>query len=207
MATPKTAPSIQSIDRNDELGQNIVIETLTEKHFDRAREIENEFLGSTGKGFCFGSCPFSWCPMPAKEFETIYRKNPDRCSTYGLAIRQSDQFIVGVISLRQGGQAAKFDESMLHTPAKDELYVDHIAVTKDARGLGAGTQLLNWAEKKALERGASKLTLGVVKGNPAKSLYDRFGFVDVRTDCCMAWCLLGRPHGRFGVTMMEKRLM
>ena len=65
---------------------------------------------------------------------------------------------------------------------------------------------MNWAEKKARERGASKLTLGVVKGNPAKSLYDRFGFVDVSTPCCMPWFLVGRPHGRIGVTMMEKRL-
>eukprot|EP00959_Pyramimonas_sp_CCMP1952_P311546 6520118-Pyramimonas_sp.AAC.1 len=91
MATAtKTAPSIQSIVRDDEHGQSIVIETLTEKHFNRAREIENEFIGSTGKAFCFGMCPFSWCPMQEEEFESIYRKHPDRCSTYGLAIRQTD---------------------------------------------------------------------------------------------------------------------
>ena len=227
MATSKTtAPSVQSMVRNDDEQQEqeqeqeqqqqhgknnnnlvVVIETLGEEHFHRAREIENEFTGSTGKGFCFGICPFSWCPSSETEFESVYRKHPDRCSTYGVAVRTSDRLVVGVVALRQGGQASTLEESMVHKPDKDEFYVGHIAVTNDARGLGTGEKLLNWAEKTALERGATRLTLGVVKGNPAKSLYDRFGFVDVGSECCVSSCLVGRPHGRFGVTTMEKTLI
>ncbi len=141
-----------------------------------------------------------------EEFEGIYRKDPDRCSTYGVAIRQSDQLVVGVITLRQGGQAAKFEEDLMHSVENDELYVDHIAVTKDARGMGVGTKLMKWAEEKAKERNAAKLTLGVVKGNPAKRLYDRLGYVDVSVSTCMPACILGRPHGQFGAIMMEKQV-
>ncbi len=140
------------------------------------------------------------------DFESIYSRSPDRCSTFGLAIRDADQLVVGIIALRQGGQMSKWSEDMLHKPDSKELYVDHIAVTKEARGMGVGTKLLQWAEEKAKERGATKLTLGVVNGNPAKRLYHRFGYEDVKTDCCVTTCLLGRPHGQLGATMMEKQV-
>jgi ribosomal protein S18 acetylase RimI-like enzyme len=206
MTTEKTPPVAQTIVRNGKHDDSVIIETIAEKHFERAREIENEFFGS-GKGCCYGMCPFSWCPMTKEEFESIYRKDPDRCSTYGLAIRQADQLVIGVITLRQGGQTSRFDENLFHKPKNDELYVDHIAVTTDARGMGVGTKLLEWAEEKARERKATRISLGVVHGNPAKRLYDRFGYVDVSTSTCLPGCILGRPHGQFGAVMMEKELI
>ncbi len=62
MQFPKTPPITQTIVRNEVENDAIVIETLAEKYFDRARDIENDFFGSNGKGCCFGLCPFSWCP-------------------------------------------------------------------------------------------------------------------------------------------------
>jgi ribosomal protein S18 acetylase RimI-like enzyme len=209
MAIEATAPGSQTIVRDDDEDNSsaVIIETLSGKHFDRVREIENEFFGNTGKGCCFGLCSFAWCPVRKEEFESVYRRDSDRCSTYALAIRKSDLSVIGVICMRQGGQNGTFVENLFHTPKTHEMYVDHIAVTKDARGLGVGTKLLQWGEEKALERKATMLTLGVVKGNPAKRLYLRFGFTDVSTDCFWASCIVGRPHGRFGADMMEKELV
>lgn len=210
--TETTAPSTQRITRNDS-SLRIIIETLTSKHFERAREIENDFVA--GKGCCFGTCTYAWCPTAKDEFESFYSKDADRCSTYGLAIREADDqssVVVGSVTLRQGGQKTKLEEDVVYKPKADEMYVEHIVVTKDVRGMGVGTKLLEWSEQKARERGANRLSLGVVKGNPAKRLYDRFGFVDVSNDgislnSCMIACMLGRPHGQFGGYMMEKKLV
>eukprot|EP00553_Chaetoceros_curvisetus_P004092 CAMPEP_0204623118 /NCGR_PEP_ID=MMETSP0717-20131115/8841_1 /ASSEMBLY_ACC=CAM_ASM_000666 /TAXON_ID=230516 /ORGANISM="Chaetoceros curvisetus" /LENGTH=194 /DNA_ID=CAMNT_0051638071 /DNA_START=122 /DNA_END=706 /DNA_ORIENTATION=- len=191
--------------RSSEKSASITIETLTQKRFEEARKIETDFM-TTNKGFCFGICPYIWCPPTKEDFEDIYNSSPDRCSTYGLAIREADQLVVGVITLRQGGQKSRWDEQMIHKPDSKELYVDHIAVTKEARGMGVGTKLLLWAEEKAKERGATKLSLGVVNGNPAKRLYDRFGFEDTKTDCFISSCFVGRPHGQLGAIFMEKQV-
>ncbi|KAL3794455.1 hypothetical protein ACHAWO_000238 [Cyclotella atomus] len=153
--------------KDDEHKGKIVIQSLKEQQFDEAMKIENDFFGT--RGWCFGGCPYSWCPASKVEFD--YKDDPDRRSTYGVAIRQSDQTIVGVVTLRQVSQASTFVEKLFHVPDVDECYVDHIAVTKNARGMGVGTQLLNWADEKARERGATKITLRVVRGNPAKRLY------------------------------------
>lgn len=200
MAAP---PSSQMIDRHGD--SEIVIESLTATNFDAARKIENEFLGA-GKGLCFGLCPYRCCPISKTEFEPIYRESEDRCSTYGVAVREADQLVVGICKLRQGGQPSKWDERLMHEPAEDEMYVDCMAVTKEARGKGVGTNLLKWAEKVAGERNATKLSLGVVNGNPAKRLYYRVGYVDTDSDCFWASLLLGRPNGQFGALLMEKPL-
>jgi ribosomal protein S18 acetylase RimI-like enzyme len=200
-----SAPDIESINRDSDGQDNkIVIQSLTEQQFDEARRIENAFVGS--KGCCFGLCSYSWCPTSTKEFESIYRDDPDRRSTYGVAIRQSDQTVVGVITLRQGNQASTTIENFFHSPGETECYVDHITVTQDARRMGIGTQLLSWADEKAKERGATKITLGVVRGNPAKRLYERHGYIDKRTFYVWPWLLLGLPHGQFGADLMEKQL-
>jgi len=47
------------------------------------------------------------------------------------------------------------------------------------------------------------LTLAVLNGNPARRLYERFGFVaeargDGCSDCieaCVVFCIIGRPYG------------
>lgn len=206
MTAESRAPKSQNIVRNEDHDADVRIESLTEKHFDAARKIQNELTGTSGKACC-GICPLAWCPASNVEFEAKFRKSADRCSTYGLAIRKTDQMVIGVINLRQGGQTSAWDEDILHKPDAKELYVDYMVVTNESRGMGAGTKLLEWAENKAKERGATIMTLGVVKGNPAKRLYDRFGFVDKSTSTCWPFCFLGMPHGQLGVVMMEKKVV
>ena len=198
-----SAPNTNSIVR-DECGQEpkVIIKSLTEQQLDEAKRVENAFIVT--RGWCFGLCSYSRCPASSMEFD--YRNDPDRRSTYGVAIRQSDQTILGVIILRLGHQASTTIENFFHVPEEAECYVDHIAVTEDARGMGIGTQLLNWADEKARERGASKITLRVVRGNPAKRLYEKQGYVDKHAFYVGPWFLLGMPHGQLGADLMEKEL-
>jgi len=206
-----SSPFPLTIERNGEETKEedytttIRIETLAPMHFERAHEIEEDFFGNTGKGCCFGACPYGWCPTPRQDFESFYLNNPDRCSTFGVAVRQ-DQSVVGIVVLRMEGQKSRPDEDWIHTPKVGELYIDHIAVSGNSRGLGIGTKLMKWTDAMARERGANRITLGVVNGNPAKRLYDRFGFVDTEDDCCMTACIIGMPYGQCGSTMMEKRI-
>jgi GNAT superfamily N-acetyltransferase len=202
------APANLSMVRDDQKKSNngIIIESLTEKHFKAARKIENDFLGA-GKGCCFGALPFWLCPLSAVEFEATYRMSPDRCKTYGVAIREEDQLVVGICKLRVAGQPSKWDESFFHKIKDDnECYLDTMAVTKEAQGKGVGTKLMNWAEDVAKARQKTKMCLGVVNGNPARRLYERKGYVEVGKAGILVSLMLGRPNGQYGGVLMEKPL-
>ena len=57
------------------------------------------------------------------------------------------------------------------------LNVHDLAVRRDFRGLGVGTQLLSAAEQEAIQLGCCKLTLEVQHENVnARRLYERIGF-------------------------------
>lgn len=59
----------------------------------------------------------------------------------------------------------------------DQLLMDGIAVTKEARGLGIGTALLEAIAEEAQKRDVRAVRLDVVDSNPrAMALYERFGF-------------------------------
>ncbi len=65
--------------------------------------------------------------------------------------------------------------------AQPLLNVHDLAVVPGQRGKGTGRALLTAAESLARARGCCKLTLEVQDDNtPARLLYDRFGFRDVR---------------------------
>lgn len=65
--------------------------------------------------------------------------------------------------------------------ARPLLNVHDLAVLPGQRGRGVGRALLTAAEARARARGCCKLTLEVQDDNtPARQLYDRFGFIDVR---------------------------
>ena len=65
--------------------------------------------------------------------------------------------------------------------ARPLLNVHDLAVVPGERGRGVGRALLAEAEARALSRGCCKLTLEVQDDNtPARTLYERFGFRDVR---------------------------
>ena len=64
-----------------------------------------------------------------------------------------------------------------HRPKADELYVDGIAVSSAARGLGIGTRLLNETTAVARVNGKRFVRLDVIDRNPrAQALYERLGY-------------------------------
>ena len=61
-----------------------------------------------------------------------------------------------------------------HRPKADELYVDGIAVSPDARGLGIGTRLLHETAAIARTNGKEFVRLDVIDTTPrARALYER----------------------------------
>jgi ribosomal protein S18 acetylase RimI-like enzyme len=65
--------------------------------------------------------------------------------------------------------------------ARPLLNIHDLAVLSTHRGRGIGQALLAAAEDMARSKGFGKLTLEVQEDNlPARRLYERFGFVDVR---------------------------
>jgi len=60
---------------------------------------------------------------------------------------------------------------------RNEFYIDHIAVLPDFQRQGIGRELMAWAEKLAVQKGQSHLSLIVERGNePAHALYRSVGF-------------------------------
>ena len=69
------------------------------------------------------------------------------------------------------------------TPKSGELVMDGIAVHKEYRGRGIGSQLLNGIVNHARENGFGTVRLDVIDTNPgARRLYERNGFVPVRIE-------------------------
>lgn len=60
--------------------------------------------------------------------------------------------------------------------------IHDLAVLPEARGGGIGKALLQAVEAEALKRGACKITLEVLSGNPARHLYAACGFGDYQLD-------------------------
>lgn len=65
-----------------------------------------------------------------------------------------------------------------HATAHDEWYVFCVAVSEEVRGQGIGSHLFARLEERAIQNGATKISLQVINTNPrAKALYQRLGFV------------------------------
>lgn len=60
--------------------------------------------------------------------------------------------------------------------ARPLLNIHDLAVLPSRRGRGVGRALLAAAEAQAIAEGCCKLTLEVLEDNPARHLYQRFGF-------------------------------
>ena len=89
-------------------------------------------------------------------------------------------------------------------PELGQLLMDGIAVHKDYRGNGIGSQLLRNTVAYARENGFTTIRLDVVDTNPgAQRLYERRGFIPVRTNKfpSLRWFL-----GFGGSTTMELRV-
>jgi ribosomal protein S18 acetylase RimI-like enzyme len=89
-------------------------------------------------------------------------------------------------------------------PDADEMRLDGLAVRADRRGQGIGSRLLREAAHRTGLLGIEVIRLEVVDTNPrARSLYEREGYVAVRTESTP---YLRRMMGFSAVTTMERRL-
>ena len=78
--------------------------------------------------------------------------------------------------------------------ARPLLNIHDLAVRPGHRGRGVGRALLAAAEQRARGRGCCKLTLEVQEDNtPARALYERVGFQDVRYGDSGPTRFLGKP--------------
>ena len=64
-------------------------------------------------------------------------------------------------------------------PSKTEIYLAEIQIIKDYQKKGIGTRLIQSIMQQA-QANNKILWLKVIKGNPAKKLYERLGFTEVR---------------------------
>lgn len=187
------------------------IEALSPSTLCGASVQANEFLG-TRKAMC-GIFPYRLCPTSESEFSALYKKNPGNYETSAVAIRTDDGKVVGFLQMSLYGQPRDPLSSILHTLRPGEAYIEQLSVNSEMQGRGVGTRMLQWSEDLARAKGATVLSLGVVAGNPAQRLYQRFGFNEVPgeddTGICttmVVCCLLGCPYGRCGGIEMEKPL-
>ncbi len=87
-------------------------------------------------------------------------------------------------------------------PRRDEVLVESLAVRPEMRGQGIGSRLLDAVCAFARKNGFASVGLEVVDTNPsARRLYERVGFVPVKTRTCS---LLGRAMDLGSVIKMEK---
>eukprot|EP00938_MAST-03A_sp_MAST-3A-sp1_P002419 g2419.t1 len=188
--------------------------TIEEFTFDRLSDVnavKNEFTGGTNK-FCLGCIPLACCPMEDSEYRSFFETNPSALKLGAVALNEKGD-VIGAVEMQEHGVPRPFFDALLHSLKPKESYIAWLAVRKGNRGRGAGSALLKWCEDTAKERGNTRLTLGVVAGNPAKRLYQRKGFktieqdfVDQQCGNCCAWCIFGCPHCAWGGENMEKTL-
>lgn len=191
--------------------QNAIrIESLSEEHFAGTLSLMNQFVRNGLRKRLCCILPLGLFPTTMYEFRRMYR-TPDAMSTTAIAVRESDGKVVGFAQMTDRTMTRDPVSSCLHSLDDGECYIEMMSVHPETRGGGIGTRLLQFCEARAKERGANKLTLGVVAGNPAKRLYVRFGFQDVDRNCFSKmmnmvglFTLFGLPHCLPGGTMMEK---
>ncbi|WP_213587487.1 GNAT family N-acetyltransferase [Paenibacillus sp. J2TS4] len=56
------------------------------------------------------------------------------------------------------------------------IVLEHVVVRPDLQGRGYGRAFVSFLVNEMIRRGEKMVKLGVVKGNPAKKLYERLGF-------------------------------
>lgn len=101
---------------------------------------------------------------------------------------------------RHAGLASYKNDFQLPRMPADAYYVLALANRPEARGVGAGRQLLQHAIDRAREAGYRTLHLDVLSDNPAVGFYERMGLV------CMAETRCPELNEKEGIPM-EKRMV
>lgn len=189
----------------------IEIVPLHTKHYPDAIQVLNDGFG-TKRAFC--------CLTNTKthtEFSNSYKRRPEKKELAFVAVDTNNDAVLGYVQLSKPNVPAFWG---LHTCAPNEVYVDQLGVSADARGRGVGTKLMDFCEEYARNlNGINVLTLDVLRGNRALAFYKRIGFEIIPPkssidDCftnCFVWLVVGRPYGlcnsQWGVHKMQKKLI
>jgi ribosomal protein S18 acetylase RimI-like enzyme len=190
----------------------IRVEALTERYFRGALGVYNKFAGAGRKRLCC-LIPLILFPTSLLDFQITFATE-NACFASAVAVRESDDKVVGFIHMTDKSIDRDFFSGLMHSLKDDECYIESMCVQSEVRGQGIGTRLLEFCEARARERSARCITLGVVANNPAKQLYQRFGFVDLKRDALSScgssmtlFCIFGCPHLGIGSSIMEKNLV
>jgi ribosomal protein S18 acetylase RimI-like enzyme len=190
---------------------SVTINVVEKKHLEDVIRIRADFLNS--KHCC--------CILPLgvdsdSELRKLYAKNPEMMQVAAVA-SVPDKGVVGFIQVIFEGMPCE-----VHTAKYGEAYISELCVDAEARGMGVGTALMNWAEDLAKQRNSTYMSLSVLYGNPAIGLYKRKGYVAKKQSifdlvgnfaamCCFIGpliCPSGSPsYCNYGmVVYMEKQL-
>ncbi|MFP7299366.1 GNAT family N-acetyltransferase [Neobacillus niacini] len=124
--------------------------------------------------------------------EHLFREENNRLSYQNAIVADVLGEVVGVVITYPGADASRLDEPLikrLREKRKNEVivfdkeadegdfYIDTVCVDNRYRGYGIGTMLLKEAEKLAIQKGYSRISLNVAEDNPyAKKLYVQLGY-------------------------------
>ena len=189
----------------------ICVEAL-KHYFCGAMDVYNKFVGAGHKHLC--------CLIPLTLFRTsildfqITFATKNVCSASAVAVWESDDKVVGFIHMTDKSIDQDFFSRLMHPLKDDECYIESMCVLSEVHGQGIGMWLLEFCEPRACKRSTQCITLGVVANNPAKQLYQRFSFVDLKCDALSScgssmtlFYIFGFPHWRIGRSIMEKNLV
>ena len=174
---------------------------MTPERYGEDFKLLHEFLGTMRCCCCIpNSCGESEAGWTKKR----EKWSADKLSLSAVAIDEATNKVVGFVHCSGYGHPCD-----MHKPKEGEIYVDEICVDKAFRRRGIGTQLMNWVEGVARERGATTLSLLVLRGNPSFGLYERLGFVAKKQSWCkecLDCCCFSLFFGSKGYDMMYKQL-
>lgn len=129
-------------------------------------------------------------PKIIAALEQLVKETSSHHSYLNTFVAIANDTVQGIVILYDGLQGAILDRQLetqlaqkgIHLKIdveahEDEYYIDTICVSKEARGLGIGTKLLQFAEEHGRKLGYQKLALNVeLEKLDARRLYERMGF-------------------------------
>lgn len=199
---------VQSSHSGGDAAVEVSVQPLTMELVEGLRQMHNEGFGSKRCCLCR--------PVADNDgrIAKFYTNHAERLPMCGIAVGK-DNTPLGFVQLAIHPMN---DKDGLHTTKPGETYIEQIGVGAAARGKGIGKLLLQWAEDQAREHHHTTLTLSVLNGNPARRLYERFGFQGKKQDecdqcivSCIVCCLVGRPYDlcnpHCGAVDMSKSLL
>ncbi|ATP38670.1 GNAT family N-acetyltransferase [Solibacillus sp. R5-41] len=141
-------------------------------------------------------------PKIIATLEQLVKETSNRHSYLNTFVAVANDTVQGIVVLYDGIKGAILDSQLEAQLAQkgirltidveaheDEYYIDTICVSKEARGLGIGTKLLQFAEEHGRKLGYQKLSLNVeLEKLDARRLYERMGF-----DVTEPWTIIDEP--------------